>query len=159
MRKIINPYTRSENYNCFGCAPHNPHGLQMEFHEDGDEVVCVWEPKQHFQGYGNILHGGIQATLMDEIASWLVFIKLKTAGVTSKIELKFNKPVHTDQGKITLRSRLQEMKKNIALVQTRLFDSTGVQCSESVIYYFTYPQETAREKLRFPDYEEFFEKE
>jgi len=64
-------------YQCFGCAPHNHNGLQMSFAEDGEYVVSEWEPKDYFQGYYNVLHGGIQATLMDEIASWLVQIKLK----------------------------------------------------------------------------------
>ena len=62
MRKIKNPYTDLEGYNCFGCSPNNPIGLNMEFYEDGEYVISDWEPKKHLTGYGNILHGGIQST-------------------------------------------------------------------------------------------------
>ena len=90
-RSINNPFTSIEQYNCFGCSPSNEFGLQMEFYDEGDETVCEWEPKPHFQGYGNILHGGIISTMMDEIASWYVFTKLKTAGV---IDLPQSTTVH-----------------------------------------------------------------
>ena len=95
MKKISNPFEKSENYNCFGCSQNNKFGLQMKFFEDEDEIVTFWQPQNRFQGYNFVLHGGIQATLMDEIASWVVFIKLKTAGVTSKMEIRYKKPVYT----------------------------------------------------------------
>ena len=47
MKKIKNPYAGTAEgmgYNCFACAPENPCGLKMEFFEDGEEVVCFWEP-------------------------------------------------------------------------------------------------------------------
>ena len=42
MKKIINPWKGLEGYNCFGCASNNEAGLKMEFYEDGDEVVSIW---------------------------------------------------------------------------------------------------------------------
>ena len=39
-----------------------------------------------FAGFHDILHGGIQATMMDEIASWVVLVKLDTSGVTYPLE-------------------------------------------------------------------------
>jgi len=59
----------------------------MQFFDEGDSVISTWEPTGNFQGWHNVLHGGIQATLMDEIASWVVFTKLGTTGVTSKWKL------------------------------------------------------------------------
>jgi acyl-coenzyme A thioesterase PaaI-like protein len=158
MRKIKNPYTITEGYNCFGCSPHNECGLQMQFFEEGDEIISIWEPKDHFQGYGHILHGGIQTTLLDEIASWVVFAKLKTGGVTSKIETQFKKPVYTNKGKITLKARLHEMKRNIARIYTSLYDSENNLCSEGFVDYFTFSEEVSRKRLRYPGYDAFFEK-
>ena len=39
MRRIINPYTKLEGYNCFGCSSKNDFGLQMDFFEDGDYIM------------------------------------------------------------------------------------------------------------------------
>ena len=71
-----------EGYRCFGCDPHSERGLRMEFYEDGDEIVSVWHPRPEFQGWVDTLHGGIQATLADEISSWVVFRKYQTSGAS-----------------------------------------------------------------------------
>ena len=76
MRRINNPFVRYDGYDCFGCAPENPLGLALDFFEDGEDLVATWEPGEHYQGYNRVLHGGIQATLLDEIASWVVFVKI-----------------------------------------------------------------------------------
>ncbi len=144
-------------YQCFGCAPHNHNGLQMSFAEDGEYVVSEWEPKDYFQGYYNVLHGGIQATLMDEIASWLVQIKLKTAGVTSTMNVRYKKSVSIDRGIIRLRAKLTGQHRNLAEIHVELFGPENELCAESDIVYFTYSREVAVNRLHYPDYKEFFE--
>jgi len=146
-RTITNPFTSIEQYNCFGCAPSNKFGLQMQFYDEGDETVCEWQPKSHFQGYGNILHGGIISTLMDEVASWYVFTKLKTAGVTYRLEVNFKSPVYTNKGSITLRARLNEINKRKTDIDVRLFDNEGELCSDGIVGYFVFPEKWAIEKL------------
>lgn len=99
MKKIINPWKNMEGYNCFGCSPDNEAGVRMEFYEDGDEIVSIWKPRPEYQGWLNTLHGGIQSVLLDEICGWVVFRKLQTGGVTSKMRLVFVSPylpmIHT----------------------------------------------------------------
>ena len=87
MRKIINPYEKLEGFECFGCSTKNNIGLNLDFFEDGEYVISRWKPRIVLQGYKGILHGGIQATLLDEVASWVVYVKAKTAGVTSRIDI------------------------------------------------------------------------
>lgn len=149
MEKIINPFLHLEGYNCFGCAPENPSGVRMEFYEDGEEIVSRWQPRSEFQGWINTLHGGIQSVLLDEICGWVVMRKLQTAGVTSKMETRFLRPVRTDGGALTLRARLKEMRRNVAIIEAELRDEDGQTCSQCTCTYFTYLQETAREKLHF----------
>jgi acyl-coenzyme A thioesterase PaaI-like protein len=48
----------------------------MTFFDDGEGIVSNWGPKEGYQGYDKVLHGGIQATLIDEIASWVVYVRL-----------------------------------------------------------------------------------
>jgi len=71
MRKIRNPYaeTGKTDNQCFGCSPNNPIGLHLEFWEKGEEVIAKWIPRKSLQGFRDVLHGGIQATLLDELAS------------------------------------------------------------------------------------------
>ncbi|MEI6060124.1 MAG: PaaI family thioesterase [Bacteroidota bacterium] len=152
---IKNPFHRLEGYNCFGCSPENELGLRMQFRIEGDEVVCDWQPEGHQQGWVGVLHGGIQATLMDEIASWYVFTKLKTAGVTSKMEVSLLRPVKMSKAPFTLRASLKEMVRNVAIIKVALYMSDGTLGAESLMHYFTYPENIAREKLNYPGIEHF----
>ena len=155
MKLLTNPFRTLDGYNCFGCSPDNPHGLRMQFFDEGDSVISTWEPTGNFQGWHNVLHGGIQATLMDEIASWVVFTKLGTTGVTSKMEVKLTKPMLMDKGPVKLVARLREMRRNIAVIDVELFDCEATSCAEGVFHYFTYPERVAKEKLFYPGSEKF----
>jgi len=46
--------------------------MKLEFWEDGGELYAEWEPQPHFVGWENVLHGGIQATLMEELAGLII---------------------------------------------------------------------------------------
>ena len=156
MRKINNPFKGLEGYNCFGCSPDNSSGLQLSFVEENEELVSVWKPKNYFQGYQNILHGGIQATLMDEIASWVVYIKLKSSGFTSNLNVRYLKPVYVTDPQLTLRASVKGMRRNLADIEVRLYDSNQLLCAEALITYFTFSKEKSSGRVYTPDYEEFF---
>lgn len=160
MIPIVNPFNNLDGYHCFGCAARNDKGLNMEFQFDVENqmVVCEWNPKSHLQGYFNVLHGGIQATLIDEISCWAVYILLKTAGVTSRIDIRYRKAIGVDQGTITLYSKIEEVKRNLATVKTLIKNRNGEVCAEGIAQFFTYPEEAARAKLHYPGYDAFFGK-
>lgn len=145
MRKIKNPWLAKDGYDCFGCSPENPIGVKMEFYEDGDDVICFWKPQTHYQGWVDTLHGGIQATLIDECASWVILRKLQTTGVTSKLEVKYRKSIMTTEPQITIRARLREMHRNVAFINVVIEDSHGKVCTEGEATYFTFPTDKAHE--------------
>lgn len=149
MKKIINPFVHLDGYCCFGCAPHNPFGVKMEFYEDGDDIVSQWAARPEFQGWFNTLHGGIQSVLLDEICGWVVMRKLQTAGVTSKMETRFLKSVPADGSLLTLRARIVEMRRQIAIISAELYDAEGTLCSQATCTYFTFPQDKAHEEMHF----------
>jgi acyl-coenzyme A thioesterase PaaI-like protein len=127
----------------------------MTFYEDGDQILSTWEPKEGYQGYHKILHGGIQATLMDEIASWVVYVKLKTAGFTSRADLRYRRTVYIDRGAVTLRARCTGMRRNLADIEVKLFDAEKTLCTEATFTYFTYDMEKTREHMYYPGEEAF----
>lgn len=145
MRKISNPFAGKEGYNCFGCCKENPLGVHMDFYEDGDEVVCFWKPSQNYQGWVNVLHGGIQATLLDETAAWVIFKKIQLMGVTSKLEVKYKKPVMTTEIQLTLRGRIVKRMKNLVTVSVSLENSKGEVCTEAIALYYLFDEEKSKE--------------
>ncbi len=54
---------------CFVCGLENPVGLHLHIYETEPGVVeSTYTAPDHFQGYPGVLHGGIVAALIDEIA-------------------------------------------------------------------------------------------
>jgi acyl-coenzyme A thioesterase PaaI-like protein len=159
IRKIKNPFdqTKPENYNCFGCSPHNKIGLQLQFFEEDDEVFSTWEPQRYLEGYPGVVHGGIQSLLLDEIGGWTVYIKCKTAGVTTKMEVEYHHPLRIERGDITVRGKLMEQQGRTAKIKALLFDGTGKLCTEAMVTYFIYPEKIARKRFFYPGVEAFFE--
>ena len=63
----LDPYTFGPDQTCFGCGPHNDHGMRLEFRVEGDEVVTEMTPGKGWDGPPNVFHGGLQATVADEM--------------------------------------------------------------------------------------------
>lgn len=143
-------YAGMDGYNCFGCAPNNPIGLRLEFFEDGDDVIAEWTPTKNYEGYLNFLHGGIQATLLDEVAAWVIYAKLKTSGVTTSLDVEYLKPVFLSKGKVRLRANLLSHEKNIATINAQIEDADGVVRSRATARYFVYPPKVAQAKFNYP---------
>lgn len=151
MKKIMNPWLDlvKDGYNCFGCAPTNEYGLKMEFYEDGDEIVSIWNPSDDYQGWLHTLHGGIQATLMDEIAAWVVARRLQCAGMTTNLNIRYRKPVPTGPDvRIEVRARISGMRRNFAIIEARI-SYDGNVCSEAEMTYFCFSKEKSESDFYF----------
>lgn len=160
MKKITNPFAGRADwheYNCFGCAPNNEIGLQLEFWDNGDELIARWTPRKSMEGWTGVLHGGIQAALLDETAAWVVFTKLETSGVTSELKVKYLSPVYIKNGELTLHGKLISMEKRLAKISCSLFDGKQKECAKGEITYFCYPPTIAKAKYHYPGVEAFYE--
>lgn len=138
-------------YNCIGCSPDNPFGLHLHFYEDGDDIVSKWKPSGNYQGWLNTLHGGIQALLLDEVCGWVITRKLQTAGVTSKMETRYKRPVSTLDTEITVRAHIREQRRNIVVIDATLADSTGTICTEATCTYYAFSKEKAQSDMHFTE--------
>lgn len=158
-RKIYNPYVRTgrKEYNCFGCSPNNEKGLQLKFELDGDEVVAVWNPQRWAEGFRNVLHGGIQAALLDELCSWVVQTLCKTVGVTTSMEISYRKAVLISDGPITLKARLIEQNSRMAFVDGKILSNDGTVCATAKCKFFLFPLDKAMSEFDYPGGEAFFE--
>lgn len=160
-KKIVNPYTierPANDYQCFGCSPNNKLGLKLQFIDCGEnEIEAFWKPEPHFEGFFKILHGGIQATLQDEIAGWLVFTKCKTSGVTQSLSINYLKPVFVTDEKLRIHAQLTRIEDKKAFIHTTLMNSNDEVCSEGEVVYFIYPEAVARRKHQYPGVDSFYQ--
>lgn len=78
---------------CFVCGEKNPVGLKTVFHltEDGRVYMDFSLPK-NYQGWGDVVHGGFQSMLLDEVQVQIAGYKgYKT--VTAEMTVRYKKPV------------------------------------------------------------------
>ena len=85
---------RFEPHRCFACGELNEHGLRLVLH--ADETGCWTELSlpERFQGWDSVAHGGIVATILDEVMAWSV-IGRGTWGVTARLNVAFKRPIPT----------------------------------------------------------------
>jgi uncharacterized protein (TIGR00369 family) len=111
-----------DDRSCFVCGSNNPHGLQLTFRRDGEKVCSDFTPAKQFQGYKNILHGGIISAVLDE-----VIIQAATADglspVTAELRVRFKKPVLIDQP-VTAEGEITKKSSRMVEGTGRLLDST-----------------------------------
>ncbi len=50
---------------CFGCGKDNPEGLQIKSYWEEDKCICIFQSEEKYQGWKNLMNGGILATLID----------------------------------------------------------------------------------------------
>jgi len=79
--------------NCFVCGKNNPNGLRLSFEIDKERqtLKTTFVANPTFQGWDDIVHGGIISTLLDEAMAKLVY-ELGYQAVTASLEIKFKKP-------------------------------------------------------------------
>ena len=156
MKKITNAFAiKNKDYGCFGCSPYNKNGLQLEFYKDEQSVWAEWEPRKEFDGWKGVVHGGIQATLIDETAEWYIFTQLYRSAVTMELNIRYKNPLASDKGKVKIIANLEVMKRNIAIMKIKVFDNSGKLCSEANGKFYVFSEEDSKNKYNFPDATEF----
>jgi acyl-coenzyme A thioesterase PaaI-like protein len=99
---------RRDYPDCFACGPANPTGLHLEPADlDGDEAVARFTPRPDHGGAGETLHGGLAATVLDEIMVWSTILSQRVLTVTGTMELRYLHPV-TVHRPIVVRGRVDQ---------------------------------------------------
>lgn len=112
---------------CFVCGVENPNGLNLSFYDTAPGCVeATWIPLPQFQGFPGIVHGGIIAAALDEVATRTVFGAngLARMVVTASLEVRYRKPVPVD-AVLRLTGTIKEDKGEVILAVSKIEDQTG----------------------------------
>lgn len=156
---VRNPYVGHEDYHCFGCDPDNASGLQLQFVRKGDELHSEWEPRTLHEGYPGVIHGGIQASLADEIGGWFLHVMQGTAGMTRDLRISYHRPARSDAGPFRIVARAGERDGRNQDIEVSIQAADGTLLSTAVCTYAVFSEELARKRLSFPGREAFVERE
>jgi uncharacterized protein (TIGR00369 family) len=122
----------------------------MSFFVEGETLRCQWHPRTELEGYPGVIHGGIQATLADEIGGWFIHSHRGTAGVTKDLQITYHSPARADLGPFELTAKMtREAEKEITMEVT-IHGSEGTLFSTATITYAKFSELVARKRLGFP---------
>ncbi len=81
-----------DDHMCFVCGKQNGAGLQLEFELIGDDRIRTeFIPPKRFQGWKDVLHGGIIVTILDEVMVNCAYLR-QIMAVTTKLQITLRRP-------------------------------------------------------------------
>jgi uncharacterized protein (TIGR00369 family) len=114
---------------CFACGKHNPIGLKLDFHFEGDDYVTRFEVKPEYQGWTGIVHGGLLATVLDETMARLLWEKDLNA-ITGRLTVRYHRPVKTGEA-LTIRARITKQRPRLIETEARALTEDGTVAAEA----------------------------
>ena len=94
---------------CYGCGADNARGLRMTFvHLPGGGAECRYTAEEHLAGAPGVIHGGVQATLLDEVMGHAIHLAEPDPALdiaTVDFSLRYRRPAPVTVP-LTIRARL-----------------------------------------------------
>lgn len=131
---------------CFVCGVDNPHGLHLDFYESGPgEVSSTYTVEERFQGYPGIVHGGIVATMLDEVSGRShMGAKPPRFMFTGRLSVRYRKPVPIGKP-LRLVGKAGEDRGRIATAKGYLYGPEGDLLAEADAILVDVPQSMINE--------------
>ena len=89
--------TLPHTHSCFVCGESNPVGLKLRFETDGRIVQTRFRPGPEHVGFRQTIHGGLIATLLDEIMVWACAVQTRRFAFCAELNVRFLNPVRPNE--------------------------------------------------------------
>lgn len=86
------PRFEVDPHHCFACGSLNTSGIGLILHVEPGRCWTDLTLEHRFEGWDGIAHGGIIATILDEVMAWSL-VGEDNWGVTARMQLEFRRPV------------------------------------------------------------------
>jgi len=113
----------------FACGQNNKTGLKMTFETDEKVLRSFISVPLRFKGWGNLVHGGIISTMLDEAMGWAAVYLNKRFILTKSMTINFKKPVHINEELSVYSYILEKKSDRLVTMQADLLDSNGDVCA------------------------------
>lgn len=128
---------------CFICGLENPVGLKLRIYQIEPGVIeTSYTAPEHFQGYPGVLHGGIVASILDEISGRaLMGDPLEPRFMfTGKLEVKYRKNVPVGKP-LKIIGKAGNSKGKMAEGWAGIYDEHGTLLAEAKTLLIDVPEE------------------
>ena len=129
MREL--PHTHS----CFVCGESNPLGLKLRFETDGRIVQTRFRPRPEHIGFKNVVHGGLIATVLDEIMVWACAVHTRKFAFCAEFNVRFLNPLLPGEEVVVTGEMTANRKSRIFEAKAAVRDASGESLAEATGKY------------------------
>ncbi|WP_441245698.1 PaaI family thioesterase [Kitasatospora sp. McL0602] len=138
--------------NCFGCAPKNPIGLRLEIEAHGDGYRADVTLGADYESFPGVVHGGIVATLLDELLAQAVYRSGRTSAFTAGLRIRYAQPMRTDTAyRVSAETTTRADDSVRATGRIELADGGGLVAVADGTFFLLTDQVLAASADRLPD--------
>lgn len=145
---------------CFACGQQNPFGLKMTFRLEGDTIVSDFQPREEYQGFPGVIHGGIIATVFDEALNRTSMLAENPGwSMTGRLEVRYRRYVPYGP-LLRIKAWLGQQRGRMLQAHSTLTlaEDESVVLAEAQGTFMTLKQETLDEIMQeYPGMRDFFE--
>ncbi len=136
----------TENRDCFACGVDNQRGLHLVKERTVSGARCEFLAETDLCGYTGVLHGGIQAVILDEIMGEAVNSRLGTA-VAVEMKIKYRNPGFTGR-RMVCEAELTSLDGRKANTCASIRDTeSGCVVSEATGFYLRVDMKRFKEEV------------
>jgi len=125
------PHTRS----CFVCGESNPSGLKLRFETDGRLVRTAFVPRAEHVGFKQTVHGGLIATVLDEIMVWACAVQTKEFAFCAELNVRFIHPIRPDETLAASGELVGNRRGRLFEARAELRNAAGLVCATATGKY------------------------
>jgi acyl-coenzyme A thioesterase PaaI-like protein len=144
IKKAFQDYYPDHFSHCYGCGRLNEQGMQIKSYWDGEETVCIHEPRDYHSAVPGYVYGGLIASLIDchsmgTAAAAKYRAENREMGsdpalrfMTASLHVNYLLPTPLG-GPLEIRSTIKEMKGRKVIVESRLIAGGKVCATGEVV--------------------------
>ena len=138
------PHTHS----CFVCGESNPHGLKLRFHAEGNVVTAKFRPCPDHIGFKGVVHGGITATVLDEIMVWACVVATRKFAFCAELNVRYLRPLAPGEEVVVTSELVADRKGRILEAKAAMHNAAGKVIVEAAGKYIPLKEVDSAEMVR-----------
>jgi acyl-coenzyme A thioesterase PaaI-like protein len=124
---------------CYVCGIDNPRGWRLKFHRANGRVYTRVTLPDWAVGFRGVGHGGLVATLLDEVMSWAATCEARGPTATGEMTVRFRQPTPVGE-ELLLEAEVVKARGLLLYVEGRLLRLDGTVCAGSTGKHMRLPE-------------------
>lgn len=117
------------DHNCFACGAINPIGMQLQIELGEGTARTEWTPGHDYAGWEDKVHGGLLATLLDEVMAWAPS-SYDSWAVTAEMNIRYRSPADPGE-RLIATAQVTERRRRIYQVHGEVHGADGRLVAEA----------------------------